>query len=225
MEVDSRERVVKLLDELAPASHLWVRSSIGERVGLLKRVARDVSRVARRWVERSVSSKQLLPDSSEAAEEWLGGPAVLLRLCRQLALTLERVEAEGPASLAREVFHRDTETLGARGFPRDAYDRLLYKGIEAESWLNAERLNGGLEDAIGRQRAFAQCEPQVAVVLGAGNMSSLGPADCLHQLFVERRVVAFKPSPVLDSLTPVLEEALGALVQANVLAFHPRRLR
>ena len=59
---------------------------------------------------------------------------------------------------------------------------------------------------------------RVALVLGAGNVSSIGPMDALYKLFVEDQVVVFKTHPVNVYLGPLLEEAFRALIDARLLA-------
>jgi acyl-CoA reductase-like NAD-dependent aldehyde dehydrogenase len=55
----------------------------------------------------------------------------------------------------------------------------------------------------------------VALVLGAGNVSSIGPMDALYKLFVENRVVLYKTHPVNAYLGPLLAEAFRALAEAG----------
>jgi hypothetical protein len=69
----------------------------------------------------------------------------------------------------------------------------------------------------GRYRVRAPDPGGVAVVLGAGNLSSIPPMDALAQLFVHDRTVAVKMSPVNAPLGPHLAEALGPLVRRGVL--------
>ncbi|MED5463934.1 MAG: aldehyde dehydrogenase family protein, partial [Myxococcota bacterium] len=58
---------------------------------------------------------------------------------------------------------------------------------------------------------------KVALVLGAGNVASIGPMDCLHKLFVEDEVVLLKTNPVNAYLGPYIEEAFAPLIRENVL--------
>ena len=55
-------------------------------------------------------------------------------------------------------------------------------------------------------------EPKVALVLGAGNVASIGPMDAFYKLFCEDQVVALKMNPVNDYLGPFMVEALQELV-------------
>jgi hypothetical protein len=55
------------------------------------------------------------------------------------------------------------------------------------------------------------------LVLGAGNVGSLGPRDVLTKMFVDGNVVVLKANPVNDYLVPYWNRAMGALVQAGYL--------
>ena len=57
----------------------------------------------------------------------------------------------------------------------------------------------------------------VALVLGGGNVSSIGPMDALYKLFVEDQVVLYKTHPVNVYLGPLLEEGLQALIHRGFL--------
>lgn len=60
-------------------------------------------------------------------------------------------------------------------------------------------------------------ERKVALVLGAGNVSSIGPLDILYKLFVDNQVVLFKANPVNAYLGPLLEECFQALIAPGYL--------
>jgi acyl-CoA reductase-like NAD-dependent aldehyde dehydrogenase len=66
---------------------------------------------------------------------------------------------------------------------------------------------------------YKQSQPtgNVALVLGAGNVSSIGPLDILYKLFVENQVVLFKANPVNAYLGPLLEECMQTLIAAGYL--------
>ena len=66
-------------------------------------------------------------------------------------------------------------------------------------------------------RPDADREGGVALVLGAGNVASIGPMDVLYKLFVENRVVVLKMNPVNDYLGPFVERAFAPLVAEGFL--------
>ena len=57
----------------------------------------------------------------------------------------------------------------------------------------------------------------MALVLGAGNISSIAPLDALYKLFVEKRVVLLKMNPVNAYLGPVIAEGFRPLVERGFL--------
>ncbi len=58
---------------------------------------------------------------------------------------------------------------------------------------------------------------KVALVLGAGNVSSIAPLDCFQKLFLEHQVVLLKLNPVNDYLHDVLQMALDPLIRRDAL--------
>ncbi|MCK8322737.1 hypothetical protein LXA12_17585, partial [Erwinia amylovora] len=58
---------------------------------------------------------------------------------------------------------------------------------------------------------------QVSLVLGAGNVSSIGPKDAFYKLFVENQTVVLKMNPVNEYLGPHFEKALAPLVERGFL--------
>ena len=59
---------------------------------------------------------------------------------------------------------------------------------------------------------------RVALVLGAGNVSSIPALDVLHKLFIEGQVVMLKMNPVNAYVGPILEEAMKPLVDQGYLS-------
>ena len=58
----------------------------------------------------------------------------------------------------------------------------------------------------------------LSLVLGAGNVASLGPRDVLSKLFVEGKVVVLKANPVNDYLVPHWNAAMAPLIDQGFLA-------
>src|SRR5947199_6798171 len=104
------------------------------------------------------------------------------------------------------------EQAVARIFPIDFYDRVFYAGVTADVWMEP----GITEKELPQTQAVAYHAPvrqgRVALVLGAGNVSSIGPMDALYKLFVEDQVVVFKTHPVNVYLGPLMEEAFQPLI-------------
>ncbi len=59
---------------------------------------------------------------------------------------------------------------------------------------------------------------RTCLVLGAGNVSSIGPLDVLYKLFVEDEVAVLKMNPVNEYLAPLFERAFAGLIERGVMA-------
>jgi len=202
---------------LRDAARSWVALGLDERIELLDELARSVLAAGEGWALAAAQAKGIRRESPAMGEDWGSGVVATLRNITLLAATLRDIRETGrPAPPAIR--------LGADGrtvvdvFPATTLDRLLFPGFTAEV-----RLAEGIDPLTARERMGRihheghRSDPQVALVLGAGNVSSIGPMDALHQLFVEDRVVALKMNPVNEHLAPHLERALAPLVRGGWL--------
>ena len=146
----------------------------------------------------------------------MAGPAHL----RLLERSLVDLSAGANPSLPGKVRKVAKGQVGAPCFPTDIWDRLLFFGYRAVTWMEP---GIGPEDVIsGQAAAYAPgttVDPSVCVVLGAGNVTSIAPTDALYKLFVELKTVMLKVNPVNEYIGPILERALAPLVEADVLRF------
>ncbi len=202
--------------ELTAAAPRWCATSVTDRLELLAELKHTVLAAGPAWVASASAAKGIPPGHKLEGEEWGTGVYPVVRNLALLEETLTAIEETGrpqPPSVRTE---------GARVViqvsPADALDRLLFQGVTAEAWL----LPGVSQDqALARMGRTYRPDhdriPEVALVLGAGNLSSIGAMDALSQLFVEDRVVILKMNPVNAYLTPHLREALQPLVDRDLL--------
>src|SRR5207248_6944156 len=97
------------------------------------------------------------------------------------------------------------------------YDRLFFNGITAEIWMEPGVTAAELPHTQAVVYQDKHHPGKVALVLGAGNVSSIGPMDILYKLFVEDQVVLLKTNPVNAYLGPLIEESFRALVEPGFL--------
>jgi acyl-CoA reductase-like NAD-dependent aldehyde dehydrogenase len=90
----------------------------------------------------------------------------------------------------------------------------MFGGFTADVWI--ERGKPATQGAIYREAPRG--DGKVALVLGAGNVSSIAPMDALYKLFVENEVVLLKMNPVNEAIGLPIEDALRPLVDAGFLA-------
>jgi aldehyde dehydrogenase (NAD(P)+) len=189
----------------------WARTPVGEKRALLGESQAAIAAAAAEWVELSCRVKGLGPDSTPAGEEWITGPYALLTYTRALIETLEGIE-RGRDPLAPFRSHAAPgDRVAVRVFPADRFDRLLLNGYRVDVWLRPGVSRADAAASLGR-RLRRPDGGGVALVLGAGNVSSIAPLDVLYKLFAGNRVVLLKPNPVNRPLQPLLERVFAPFV-------------
>jgi acyl-CoA reductase-like NAD-dependent aldehyde dehydrogenase len=190
------ERTDRALDRLHRYKEAWLKLSLETRIRYLERCLHNALRIAPEWANTACAIKGLDPNSELAGEEWLAGPFAILHYLRLLIRTLKDQSGNNLQCVERSPNLSVTQV-----FPNDLFDRLLWLGVTAEIWSQPEE---SVKLAPPGQGA-------IALVLGAGNISSIAPLDVLHQLFVENRVVLLKMNPVVATLAPWLTEVFKDL--------------
>lgn len=191
------------LERLRSRREAWAATPPERRAALLRQCLTCTLGVADAWVEAACQSRGLDPDGPLAGEERLGGPYLLMRLLRLMSETLEGRSPSLPAHLA------ESGRTVAQVFPRTPLDRVLWLGYRGEIWL---------EPGASAERRLGRGPGRLALVLGAGNVTSIPLSDALHLLFAENSVVLLKLNPLTNRLAGVFEQALAPLVQEGVLA-------
>jgi acyl-CoA reductase-like NAD-dependent aldehyde dehydrogenase len=191
----------------------WTAVSPQERRSLLDEISRRFGGVADRWASLAVEAEGLDPEQPVSGEEALVGPYFILRNLRLLRESLLDVETHGRPRIPGSVRTRPDGQVYARVFPLDLYDRIFYAGVTADVWMEPGVTEQGLPETQATAYHAPVRQGKVALVLGAGNVTSIGPMDALYKLFVEDQVVVLKAHPVNAFLGPLLEEAFQPLVE------------
>lgn len=206
----SQEVCEATLVRLADRRDAWTQVGLADRVAYLRRCIVDVQAVADAWVEAACHAKGIDPTSSLAGEEWLAGPVAVVR---NLRLLIRSLEAGGQPRPAHWRSRPDGQVI-AQVFPEDWHDRILWQGFRAEVWIEPGQPSS--QGAIYRESGSTG---KVALVLAAGNVSSIAPQDALYKLFAENQVVLLKMNPVNDYLGGCFEKAFQCLHQDGFLEF------
>ena len=222
------------LETLRQQAPEWASTPIEGRLELLKQLRAGFLDVAEEWADACARAEGLRPGTPRAGEEWLVGPYLIQRNLRLLEEALEDIRVHGRPRIPGPVRTRagsEGEQVTAEVFPASLWDKVMFPGVTAEVWmepgLHAEDLANtqarayrplpaSAEEATG---ADADGVPLagVALVLGAGNVSSIGPTDALYKFFVENRVVIYKMHPVNAYLGPLMVRACQSLVDGGFL--------
>jgi len=207
------------LERLQESKDGFARLPIREKVALLGELLERTVDTAEPAVLAGCRAKGLRVGTPEEAEEWLGGPLIELRHVRLTRAALQDIERTGKPSVDWEsARERPDGHLTVRVFPADAFDRALYAGFGAEVWF--ER---GIDRAAARDRQasfYQRSAPTggVSLVLGAGNVASIGPLDVLHRMFAEGRVCVLKMNPVNAYLGELVERRYASFIDRGWLA-------
>src|SRR5664280_337770 len=163
----SREKLDLTLAELAVHKGEWATLATSDRCALIVRLRADVGRVAERWEAAAVRAKGITPGTPTEAEEWLGGPYLVLRDLRFLERALSDIARRGRPNLPGRVTTLPSGQVAVRVFPADAYDRVFFRGFSGDVWMEP----GVTAEALPQTQALAYREPapggKVALVLAS----------------------------------------------------------
>ncbi|MEX2162498.1 MAG: aldehyde dehydrogenase family protein [Anaerolineales bacterium] len=192
----------------------WARLPISERIRTLDQAHADLPAVESRWVAVGMAAKGSRAATMAEGEEWFA-LSVIYRTLRFLRKTLVDIERHGQPRLPGKLCWKAAGQFHVHLIPQNWHDRLALLGIRAEAWVN-DPYKGDLP-AMATFYRQAHPDGKVALVLGAGNVSSLTAGDFLHKLFVEGQVVLFKTNPVNAYLGDLIAEGFRSLVELGYL--------
>ncbi|WP_310489032.1 aldehyde dehydrogenase family protein [Chamaesiphon sp. VAR_69_metabat_338] len=185
----------------------WEKTSIPQRIIYLQDCLDRTLAVAAAWTLAACQAKGIDPASSLAGEEWVAGPISTVRNIRLLMNTLKAGGQLAPPKISQ----RANGQFVAEVLPANAIERLLYLGYRAEVWM--EPGSAPTQGKIYRESTACQ----VALILGAGNVSSIVAMDVLSKLFSENRVAIVKMNPVNAYMGEYLAQAFAPLVRDSFL--------
>ena len=211
IEPTSRSRIDEALAILDDHKDEWVELEIDERLEFLEQIRLGMVDVAEDWVAAAVKAKGMTPGSAAEAEEWLVGVSTVIRNIMLLMSSLRDIRDYGVPQLPKAAYARPDGQVVAPVVPSTAWDGILFQGFTAEVWMDP---NVSLAELSNHQAAFYRNKPssgQIGLVLGAGNVASIGPMDALYKLFIEGQVVILKMNPVNEYLGPFIDRAFSSL--------------
>ncbi|MEO2047842.1 MAG: aldehyde dehydrogenase family protein [Pirellulales bacterium] len=203
---------------LEKGSHLLARMSISQRKRLLHACIKGVGEQSEKWIEASWEAKHIPTDSGARAEDIMTGPMPTLRYLHLLYCSLCDIEQLGKPQLPGIPYQVNGQWRVPVFPTSQLYDALLFGPMKAETWLQTgadeENLFGNHIELVSGKGNLA---PQIAVVLGAGNVSSIPITDALSKLFQDGHAVLLKMNPVNEYLGPIFEDAFASLIDVDLL--------
>ena len=195
----------------------WVALPLSERITIVEKLLKDFAAITPRWVDACMQAKGITTTGPFAGDEWIAGAWTILSYLQQLHKVLLDIARTGHPGLPGPVTTHSDGQVVARVFPFNAYDRIFFPGISAEVWMQPGITSQTLPQHQATAYQGTQQPGRVALVLGAGNVSSIGPLDILYKLFTENQVVLYKPNPVNAYLGPLLQEAFQELTSKDYM--------
>jgi acyl-CoA reductase-like NAD-dependent aldehyde dehydrogenase len=215
---DSTEDLDAAVAIVKAKSAEWASTSPQARAEFLDRLIADTVAASEAWTAAACQAKGYDPASTEGGEEMFSGIGTFVRMARTLAVSLRQIAETGRPQFPGPVTEAADGRLVVQVFPSDGFDKVLFAKTTGEVWIEPGVTRAELE--AGQAEAYKDpgSHAGVSLVLGAGNVASLGPRDVLTKLFVEGKVVVLKANPVNDYLVPHWTKAMSSLIDAGYLA-------
>lgn len=189
----------------------WAQLPLSEKIELLEQVLDATYAVRQEQAELSSSKKQIPSNSHLVGEEWLNGPVIQCRNIRLAIESLRRIDEETFTIPKSKVSKVSQNQVGVEVFPTSMYDRLMFDGVKGVVWLNDRVSKKNLKSNIAIDFKQSKKQGSVSLVLGAGNVASIGPLDVIQKL-LEGKVVILKLNPVNEYLGPIFEKSFKPLI-------------
>jgi hypothetical protein len=214
----TREAIDRNLETLASARSRWQAMSLAERISLAEACLEGTFRAATEWNAAACRAKGIAPDSPTAGEDLATGPLATARYLRLLIRALRDIDEHGRPQLPGAVEYGPDGRLRVQLLPAPGfYDKLLFRGFRADAWMQPQVAKDNLDDYLAADFRRSLSSAGIALVLGAGNVSSIPIVDALGKLFQENRLVLLKLNPVNDYLGEIFEQACKPLISAGFL--------
>lgn len=212
----SKEELDQALGQVSRHRQEWVALPILERIELLEQARRDFREVWERWSQYSVAAKGISDRELGNDWEWLE-IATINRLHTMILNSLLSIR-DGQKPRVKGGYRRlSNGQVAARVYPDTLTHSLAFRNFSMDVWLEP---GVTLEEARAKQASQyfdSNREGRLALVLGAGNASSLPTSDVFHKLFIDLRTVILKMNPVNSYLGPLMEEGYRALIDRGFL--------
>ncbi len=180
-----------------------------ELITMFEECIKNIKAVAYYWATVGAQNKGV-SDTTAEGEEWLGGPFASVFGLQYYIDTLKNYDKPLNKSL-----HND-ELNTYKVFPNNFLEKIFFPFITAEVKFN----NNLKFNDIQKYRGFAMRyshEPNVTLVLGAGNVSCIPLLDAIYHIVTKRSVVYLKLNPVNDYLLPVYEKIFANFISRGYM--------
>jgi acyl-CoA reductase-like NAD-dependent aldehyde dehydrogenase len=203
-------------EALTQGAERWAATPLAQRADLLLRVRDAVADNAVGWADAAMAAKGT--PAHLAGEEWLSGPYALIYNLEVLARSLRALAAGASPAADLPTHPAPGARTAIRVLPIDLKEQLLLHGFSAEVWSTPGVSGAQMKADAGLGATHRGENAGVGLVLGAGNISAIGPLDVLYELVAHNRTSLLKLNPTFAEMRPILETALAPLIGFGALA-------
>ncbi|HJQ06066.1 MAG TPA: aldehyde dehydrogenase family protein [Nocardioides sp.] len=201
---------------LAEGATRWATLTPRRRAAVLRETQRAIAAEAGVWTGTATAAKQV-PSGSYEGEEWMSGPAASAPMLAEYAATLEKLGSGASALQGVKLGSAPGGRIAVRVLPGDAKDLVLFSGYTADVWLKPGVTEDQARRDAGLDAGKLDQAGGVGLVLGAGNISSIGPLDVVYELVAYNRASILKLNPTFAHLKPSYDRALAPLVERDLV--------
>jgi hypothetical protein len=216
--VTTQNEIDQALATLEAGKSKWQKLAMPERIRLAEACLDGMYRVVNDWVNRACAAKGIDPGDPTRSEEIGNGPLATARYLRLLIQSLRDIERLGAPQLPGTMHTGPDGRLRVQVVPtKGLFDGVAFQGFKSEIWMQPGVTRENLQQTQATWYREGRQESGIALVLGAGNVSSIPPTDAFSKLFQEGKVVLLKMNPVNEYLGPVFERAFAPLIREGYL--------
>jgi acyl-CoA reductase-like NAD-dependent aldehyde dehydrogenase len=212
----SQAKLDETVTHLRKAAWKFATLSIENRIALVTSMQRGIIKQLEAMVQAGCKAKGIPLGTNLEAEEWAAGYWGVVRQLRLVRENLQSIAKAGNTPIGK-IKRTVAGNLAVQVYPNNAIDGMLFKDITVDVHMQ----NHVTEQSLSADRASFYKKPhqgKVALVLGAGNLASIGLMDVITKMFNEGKVCILKMNPVNAYLGPYIEEAFKSAIDQQFLA-------
>lgn len=213
----SQAKLDETVTHLREAAWKFATLSIDKRIDLTGQLQQGLMRVIPAMVQAGCNAKGIALDTNLEAEEWAAGYWGVVRQLRLIRENLQSIAKTGNTPIGK-IKRTAAGDLAVQVYPNNAIDGMLFKDISVDVHMQPHVTEHNIETDRASFYKKPNHQGKVELVLGAGNLASIGIMDVLTKMFNEGKVCLLKMNPVNAYLGPFIEEAFKSAIDQKFLA-------
>ena len=208
------DEVNQAIELVASKKDEWAKLPVAQKVTLLERCLALLGNEVEPWVRTACEQHGYEYDNPEHAhlrgETYMKGPAMFAGFLWSVLFLYQNLAKERKPPAPLKVVQRGNGQLAVKVFPWGNLESALAGGGEGYVYVSPDHKQVTQTDPTTKPAGLCG-------VLGAGNFDA--PTDILDALFMDNKVVVFKPNPVNGATAKHSIKVLAPLVEAGYVRY------